>query len=667
MPRSTITGDVTSTVTLGQNGYDPRLVITETGSVRPSLYGATGIIDPAGLPGGHITNHGAVFGGAGSGLGAGTAGGIGVELAHAGTLINTGTVYGGHGASGSSLYYYTAGGAGVDLQAGGSVMNTGVIRGGGAGYGNYNSTYGGAGIILSGGTLTSSGEVLGGNGGYRGTQYFGGSGGAAILATAGAAILNSGTVTGGGGQSAIDFGGLGGAGVQLSASSLTNTGTITGGMGGGANYFPSANGAAAVIMAVNSVLDNQGLIAGGAGGVGKYDTGDGGDGVDISGGTLINSGTITGGYGLGMGNAVDFGSTAGTLVIDPGAVFNGEVAANLNAVLVLDGSTSATLTSLGGEYLGFGMVEVAAGANWALRGTNILSAVESLQAAGTLRISGTLTDAGTMSVTGTLADPGTLSVSGTLVDTGAAALAGVMNTGTDGSILLAGLTLNGGHLNETQGGTLVVGNNTDGSAAGTLTIQAAATIIGDGTISADALSVAGALVALGGTLTLHASVSGSGTATIAAGATLLANGTLGVARVDFASGGDTLVLGKPADVTSTLSGFGTGDVVDLEKLIATTLTYAGGTLTLLDGAQVVDTVSLAGHYKAADFTLQSDGNKGTDILYAGPPATEFGAVGVQDLGLAGLLPDEGLIPYAHAGEAAVPAWLWGEAFAHKPG
>jgi len=162
--------------------------------------------------------------------------------------------------------------------------------------------------------------------------------------------------------------------------------------------------------------------------------------------------------------------------------------------------------------------------------------------------------------------------------------------------------------------------------------------------------------------------------TIDPGATLMAYGSLSVLRVNFYSFlnsyGDTLALAKPTEATSILSGFGAGDIVDLQKLIATTLTYSGGTLTLLNGTHVEDTLSLAGRYTAANFQLQSDGNNGTDVLYVTPQAQEFGVAALQALGISNAPhPDQdaGSLAFWHVNESGVASWLSAGLLAHRPG
>ena len=154
---------------------------------------------------------------------------------------------------------------------------------------------------------------------------------------------------------------------------------------------------------------------------------------------------------------------------------------------------------------------------------------------------------------------------------------------------------------------------------------------------------------VGGALTIAGTASGGGTAVIENGATLTADGTLSLTAVQFASGAESLVLGSPTSVTSTLAGFGTGDTIDLVKLVANGESFANGTLTLLSGSKQVAQLTLAGSYTSNNFTLTSDGHGGTDIGFvAGAHAAT-----AQDFGL----PQDasGWLPQHVAAESG--AWL----------
>jgi hypothetical protein len=86
---------------------------------------------------------------------------------------------------------------------------------------------------------------------------------------------------------------------------------------------------------------------------------------------LSTSGTISGGAGGtgtttgAAGDAVKFGTVASTLVVDTGAVFNGQVVANasVNDVLELSGTQSGgTAITLGTQFADFSILDFASGA-----------------------------------------------------------------------------------------------------------------------------------------------------------------------------------------------------------------------------------------------------------------------------------------------------------------
>jgi hypothetical protein len=295
-------------------------------------------------------------------------------------------------------------------------------------------------------------------------------------------------------------------------ATLRNTGAIAGGVGGVVFGGYGGTGGGGVIADFGASVFNKGTIGGGAGGsaafFGKVPYGgNGGVGVYLDGGSLTNAGTISGGAG-GVGTstsgthglAVEFGPAANTLVLDPGAVFDGLVAANasVNDVLLLAG-TGGTLSGLGTQFTGFSTLAERPGADWTLGASTLANSAE-------------------------------------------------------------------------------------------------------------------VIVRQDASLTFTGGLSGGGIVRLDAGAKLTADAGLGAATLRFADGGgETLVLGSTDAVAATLSGFRSSDTIDLASTL-TTFSFAGGTLTLLDGSSVVETLALAGHYTDADFALKSDDHGGTNIL-----------------------------------------------------
>lgn len=170
-----------------------------------------------------------------------------------------------------------------------------------------------------------------------------------------------------------------------------------------------------------------------------------------------------------------------------------------------------------------------------------------------------------------------------------------------------GATLSGGILaNPVVNDTLIL----QGTTAGTMTGFGNA-VWGFNTIA----------IAAHANWTLTGTIDGTGTLSVGRGADLRLEGAVSIASLLFAPGGHaTLSLDVPTQLTSTISGFGSGDKVDLASINAASLSYSKGTLTLFDaGHNIVDTLGFAGSYTNADFALQSVSN-GTDLLYAGTAA-----------------------------------------------
>jgi len=397
--------------------------------------GGTGGIGVVLADGGMITNDGKILGGEGGNYiatydgytqepiyGEGGNGGIGVVMA-GGTLLNQAIIEGGVGFEGG------AGGAGISVSSAGTVVNTGTIAGGDGGFDKKSRVDGNGGVgavVAAQSRLTNDGLITGGYG-TRSVYYnAGGYGGAGASLKSGALLINHGTVAGGqggfanvGGSGVVllgqgtlrNYGEItssdGAAGVVLRSSGLVaNYGTITGGVGSNVNAGRGGDGldAAAGLRLLNTgsimagagvdgghaadgvsvsgigSIENTGYISGSVGGgQGQfYDQGTGGVGIYLEGGTLFNSGTIAGGidaFGSMQGtlcDAVEFGSLAATLIIAPGAVFDGSVVAPGTSldVIELTGSSAdiGTLSGLGSEFTGFETLDVDAGASWAISG-----------------------------------------------------------------------------------------------------------------------------------------------------------------------------------------------------------------------------------------------------------------------------------------------------------
>jgi hypothetical protein len=150
------------------------------------------------------------------------------------------------------------------------------------------------------------------------------------------------------------------------------SGTISGGQGVVFHFYDGATGA---------LIDNAGRITGDSTGIVLYagsnsvvneqgGTISGGVyGVYISGGstTLENAGTISGGYG-----AVYFDAYTSRLIVDAGAVFDGDVVANANNANTLEltsGSSEGTISGFGTQYRNFQTVTIDNGAAWDIAGT----------------------------------------------------------------------------------------------------------------------------------------------------------------------------------------------------------------------------------------------------------------------------------------------------------
>ncbi len=141
-------------------------------------------------------------------------------------------------------------------------------------------------------------------------------------------------------------------------------------------------------------------------------------------------------------------------------------------------------------------------------------------------------------------------------------------------------------------------------------------VTGTGTITATNIGNAGLIVASGGTLVVAGSITGTGAMHIQSGSTLeLTGSSASNQTIQFESGANQLVLGDAAQVSSHIRDFATGDAVDLLSDPSTTLSYAAGALTVLNGTTQVAKLEIKGSYSAANFKLGTDGHGGSLISY----------------------------------------------------
>ena len=225
---------------------------------------------------------------------------------------------------------------------------------------------------IAGGTGGSGGPFYGAVGDY-GTAGNGGNGGTGVALAQDVGFTNSGTITGGtgggGGPNEASgnggAGGSGGVGVALSmGANITNQGTIRGGNGAFGEY-DSGTGGVAVTLAQGASLTNQGIILGGSsasynfGSIYYYNVG--GTAIRASGNdTIINGGSIAGGPGDGLLNAINLSGGQqhlGALFLLPD--FRSVVSTTGNAIggdtLELGGGTNGIFdaSTIGSQYQGF--------------------------------------------------------------------------------------------------------------------------------------------------------------------------------------------------------------------------------------------------------------------------------------------------------------------------
>lgn len=451
-------------------------------------------------------------------------------------------------------------------QANGVASNNGSMTGGA----QTGTGTGGVGFVMSGSiTLTNNGSITGG-GATTGTA------GAGVTVASGGNVINaaSGTIRGG-----DAVGGTGGAGVSfsnaLAPTSLVNQGTIR----GGTDLNGGSGGGNAVRLANSGTfsLENTGLLEGGKGAAAIFTS------STINTITLVNSGTVRAGEGA--STAIQFGSGASSssmLELRAGSDIVGNVVASAigtNDAFRLGGDANAVfdVSTIGdtAQYRFFDSFTKTGTSTWALTGTGAATTPWTVDQ-GTLQIgnggtSGSLASNVVVNTAATLAFNRSDSYTYSGIVSGAG---GVAQNGTGTTVLTAAQTYTGP--TTVNLGTLAI----DGSITSPVTVNAAGTLSGTGTIFGN--------VANAGTVTPGG---GSGVLTIAGN--YIGNG--GTVRVNTALGDDTSATGRLV-VTGDTSGASQIRVVNV-----------GGTGALTsEGIKVIDVqgASNGAFTLAGDYTFQ---------------------------------------------------------------
>lgn len=201
---------------------------------------------------------------------------------------------------------------------GGGVIGAG--GGGGGGASGLNSGNGNSGgdrgyTIILPGSIVTLGSTTGSAGRSFSTGSGGGGGAGVTVPVPGVDITIAPlmTITGGqggdvyswtvtGSSNHVSGGGGGGAGLVMSSGTLSVVGRVNGGAGGASPYISGSGGDAVVITSGSVTVKSQGQVVGGQGGldvatlaVDPGRTGDGGTGLSIGSGAVINEGLIASG------------------------------------------------------------------------------------------------------------------------------------------------------------------------------------------------------------------------------------------------------------------------------------------------------------------------------------------------------------------------------------
>ena len=365
-------------------------------------------------------------------------------------------------------------------------------------------------------------------------------------------------------------------------------------------------------LQINDVVDNAGLIEAAANGILDVKT----DLITWTGGTAVagTNGILL--YGTLLVDVIELQLTGGGAVLLAGGAIAGAVGADI-------------LDDVNNPISGYGTIGGAGGALALLNDTSVT--IDANVSGQALLIDGLtlFTNLGLVEANG-----GVLAIESTPVTNTTELLA----TG-GGTVLLEDgtvITDTGATVEVDGGSTLDLATAT--ISGGNVSIAGTLNSTGESFITDVTLSNTGTIIANAGVLDVDSNVSGSGTVMIADGGTAEFTNAFNE-NVLFAGAG-SLDLAQP--YSGTISGFGKNDLVDLTNYSYSTNETAiwtenssdtGGTLTINNDTQPVETINLSGSYTQADFALKPDSGTGTEVVFTTPlPATTVTFSNLPDLG-----------------------------------
>ena len=383
--------------------------------------------------------------------------------------------------------------------------------------------------------------------------------------------------------------GKGVVGPSGTAWTLTNLGTIT----------ETTGGSTGVSLASGGTVTNSGKIS--ALSYGVYLRGSGAV-------TNLSAGTIIASAGYGVLNAAEV-TNDGTFIASQAAIYgvSGATVTNTGALHSGGGSRAVIILPFGGYVTNSGAGII--GGPVGVYVNNV---------AGTVNNSG-----GILATTGDaihLRDGGTIinNATGVLAASGASAAVYIETA--------AGTVTNAGTIESTLGPT-----------------GAAVLFRGPGGRVIDnpgAVFIGSVQGASGGTTVMELT-SAAGAGTISGFGTSVTNFT----SLVFDAGARWTVAGNASATglgTLGITGFATGDTIDLTGFVAVSETFASNALVLTDGGGAHQTLSIQGSLATTDFIIAGDGDGGTDIvlgvpLIYGQTIDEAGIVAASETVTAGIM------------------------------